>query len=292
MGGDPGTRPIVGGPWTEFLLPLTGPTRSKPAEGVYVGDGSSPVPVRLAGKIRRGEYVDMGELLPEFWTGTREEEGDGARARRSRKVTDILTWVQCFSSYVAVRGPTAPELIPELMAYLANIVRVSQDYTGLGWVRYDAAFRRQAALTGNTKWSVVNSTMYAMNFTGAAATKTRCELCLASSHTDRECAQRGNAEPDTRDRLKAIETAVLAMTRQPQPGQRPLLPAGPPRPSGEPCRKWNTTGCFFSRCRHSHTCSTCGGSHPATHCPQSGGPHGARPGPPPARHFHPPGRPY
>jgi hypothetical protein len=117
---------------------------------------------------------------------------DGRRetkARRSRKVVDIHTWVQCFATYVATRAPQAPQLIPELMAYLATIVRVSQDYTGLAWVRYDAAFRRQAALTGNTRWSGINSTLYTMCFTGMAAATKRCELGFATSHSERECAQ-------------------------------------------------------------------------------------------------------
>ena len=32
------------------------------------------------------------------------------------------------------------------MAYIITITRVSQDFTGMAWVRYDAAFRRQAAI--------------------------------------------------------------------------------------------------------------------------------------------------
>ena len=35
----------------------------------------------------------------------------------------------------------------KLMAYMATIVQVSQDYAGLAWVPYDAAFCRQAAPT-------------------------------------------------------------------------------------------------------------------------------------------------
>ena len=35
------------------------------------------------------------------------------------------------------------------MAYMTTILRVIQDLAGLGWVRYDAAFRRLVALSGN-----------------------------------------------------------------------------------------------------------------------------------------------
>ena len=250
------------------LLPLANPSLQLPTGGVYMGEGIPPVPTKLAAKIRRGEFVEMGELLPEFWTTLREEDTEGRRegkTRRSRKVTDIHTWVQCFATYVATRAPQAPQLIPELMAYLATIVRVSQDYSGLAWVRYDAAFRRQAALTGNTRWSVINSTLYTMCFTGMATVTKRCELCFATSHSEQECAQRGDPDPGMKDRLRAIESAVLALT-----GARSERPKQPPqqlKPSGEICRKWNAGNCTFPRCRHIHACSNCQGSHPAVKCP-------------------------
>ena len=155
----------------------------------------------------------MGELLPEFWSprGYEGESGRETKERQSRKVTDIFTWLQCLGAYVSVRAPPAPHLIPELMAYMATIVRVSQDFAGLAWVRYDAAFRRQAALINNVRWSVINSTLYTMCFTGMASSTKRCELCFASTHTEQECAQRGDPDPEMKDRLKVIETAVLAL---------------------------------------------------------------------------------
>ena len=210
------------------LLPMAHYSLHRSTEGVYVGDGIPPVPEKIAAKIRKGEFVEMGELLPEFWSP--REDGDSGRetkARRSRKVTDIFTWLQCFGVYVSVRTLSvrtlsAPSLIPELMAYMSTIVRVSQDFSGLAWVRYDAAFRRQAALTRNDRWSVINSTLYTMCFTGMASTTKRCELCFASTHTELECAQRGDPDPGMKDRLKAIETAVLALTGRQDQTIKPL----------------------------------------------------------------------
>lgn len=48
------------------LLPLANLSLQLPTGGVYMGDGITPVPVKSAAKIRRGEFVDMGELLLEF----------------------------------------------------------------------------------------------------------------------------------------------------------------------------------------------------------------------------------
>ena len=173
--------------------------------------------------------------------------------------------LQYFATYVAVLGPHDPPMIPEMMAYLRLIVQVSQD-----WVRYDVAFRRQAALTGNRKWSAINTTLYSMCFTGRATRARRCEIRFTSTHTERECAQHGDPDPDVTSRMRTLETAVIALAG---PGTWGLC-RGSPRaaaaglpvhPSGETCRKWNSdTGCTFPRCRHSHACSSCEGAHPAT----------------------------
>jgi hypothetical protein len=76
----------------------------------------------------------MGELLPEFWAVSKEEESNmraDTKLRRSRKVTDIFTWLQCYGTYVSVLAPLYPDRIPELMAYMTTIIRASQDFTRL-----------------------------------------------------------------------------------------------------------------------------------------------------------------
>ena len=78
------------------LLPTGGLSSKVPAAGAYVGDGMPPVPAKLAAKIRRWEFMEMGELLPKFLVGPHKEaEGESARGRprQARKVTDIFTSV-------------------------------------------------------------------------------------------------------------------------------------------------------------------------------------------------------
>ena len=230
----------------------------------YIGDGLPPVPPALAAKIRRGAFVDMGELLPEFWAMTKEDTGmkSDTKVRWNRKITDIFTWLQCFGTYVSVLTPLHPERVPKLMAYMTTIIRASQDYTGLAWVRYDIAFRRQAALTGNMRWSMVNATLYTICFTAATKATTRCELCFATTHTEKECAQQGHPDPGLLEQMKAMEMAVLAKTA---PGgyENQQTSRQPREPSGEPWRLWNRGSCTYPKCHHSHVCSMCGGNHPA-----------------------------
>ena len=246
------------------LLPASTAKGGMIGEGVYVGDGRPPIAPKLAQRIRRWEFVDMGELLPEF--SQHDDEAAMKRpwmTKKPRQVTDIFSWMQCFTTYVSVLGPAYPEAIPELMAYAATIVRVSQDFSGLAWQRYDAGFRRQAALTGNRQWSRINATLYTMCFTGKALAITRCELCFASTHTTTECGLQGDTDPELPTRIKAIESAVLALTA----GQGKS--GGPVRGSGEPCRLWNNNKCTFPRCKHEHVCGKCRGNHQAIVCPNN-----------------------
>ena len=96
----------------------------------------------------------------------------------------------------------------------------------------------------------------------ASATK-RCKLCLTTSHTEKERTQGGDPDPEMRDRLKTLETVVLAIAKK---GEGHEQPSSPAKPNPEPCRKYNSTGCTYPRCKYSHACSICMGNHPAARC--------------------------
>ena len=184
---------ITSSVWANLSSHIT--TEVLPAQGVYVGAGNSPVSSKVAERIRRWEFVDMADLLPEVRLSTVENEGKSIQ-KKPRCVTDIFSWLQCFGTYVSILGPVYPSAIPEMMAYMNLIVRCSQDYEGLAWVRYDMAFRRQAAASGNKRWSEVNSTLYAICFTGKSQDHLRCELCMAKSHRTGECLLQGHDETE------------------------------------------------------------------------------------------------
>ena len=102
----------------------------------------------------------MDELLLEVWT--MKEGGEPEPKRRcGRKVLDIFTWLQCFGIYVSIWGMQSPTSIPEFMAYMSMIVRINQEYAGMAWLYYDTLYCKHAALKKDTKWSVINTTIYA-----------------------------------------------------------------------------------------------------------------------------------
>jgi len=125
---DPGSTPIVaskriGGQNTGSNSKTDSPS-DKPGQqatgGIYVGAGLSPVSNKLAQRIRQWEFIDMNELLPEVQLFGEAEGGKSGSKRPT--VTDILTWVQCFAVYISVLAPCYPDSIPELMAYMMEIV--------------------------------------------------------------------------------------------------------------------------------------------------------------------------
>ena len=62
-------------------------------QGVYVGAGNSPVPSKLADWIRRWEFIDMADLLPEVRLSDREGEAEKLLQKRPCCVTDIWSWL-------------------------------------------------------------------------------------------------------------------------------------------------------------------------------------------------------
>ena len=166
-------------------------------------------------------------------------------------MTNILIWVQCFRIYISVLAPCYLDSIPELMAYMMEIVGQAKRFRGNTWVLYNATFRRQAAALGNRRWSEVNSTLHASCYSGEAPSGLGCEFCMSHAHTTRECSLH---EIDDRP------ASVLPVASHSRLGWRQFPP------SGEVCRSSNKNRCQFPHCCHTHVCSTCGRNHTATAC--------------------------
>ena len=153
--------------------------------GLYIGEDLPPIPQKLAKKIESSEFVEMEELLLELWPVDLQEGGEG-KTRKNRRITDIFTWMQCFTLYLSVCGQHTPGLISELMAYMISIICVSREYPGLGWIQYDTLFIKHAALKSDYKWSVINPTLYVSCFTGMPR-EAKCELCGTTTHETKNC---------------------------------------------------------------------------------------------------------
>ena len=67
-------------------------------QGVYMGAGNSPVSSKLAEQVRRWEFIDMADLLPEVRLSDRDGESEKLLQRRPQCITDIWSWLHFFGT--------------------------------------------------------------------------------------------------------------------------------------------------------------------------------------------------
>ena len=247
-------------------------------------DGFPPVPAKLVGKILRLEFVDMAELLRDNIEAERrqgrlrETTGVPAKQQHRREIPDILSWIQCFGTYVSVVASKFPERVSRMLAYQTTLVREARRCGGGGWAAYDTAFRQQAATDKECDWSKLNSSLYPVTFMAQATGRGMCCFhCLEADHVGDECA----LSPKPRQERPQVNPGLGLPARPAGEGTR----SEPPRVSGRPrmrvarpgtqraqekiCYSYNDGGCRFpNACRYLHICQRCqGDDHPACRCP-------------------------
>ena len=106
----------------------------------------------------------------------------------------------------------------------------------------------------------VNPSLYSICFSRVARTSKCCDLCLSLIHEVKDCALANEGDHDVGTRLKAIESAVLALTS----ATLSTLAGTPNCPSrSEICQSWNENRCSFPHCHYCHVCRVCEGcKHP------------------------------
>ena len=107
----------------------------------------------------------MRELMPEMWWREEEEVARSTLTWPQCKVgpvTDILQWLSCYAAVVGMLSRAYPQMVPELMAYQATIIKCCHDFEGLAWAQYDQVYQRQAAQTKDLHWSWLNPNFYSL----------------------------------------------------------------------------------------------------------------------------------
>ena len=163
-----------------------------------------------------------------------------------RDISDPLSWVYCFLSYVAVRVPD-PRL-RELVAYGQIVIQLARSHGGSGWLEYDRRFRQQVAA----------GAPHVGNGARIGPGARNCPLCLSWDHERADCA------------LASLD----------QPGRQPARSKPYSRSPVDICRRFNAGVCpnSFDRCRFLHACSTFSKTgHPAAECKEGKGKAKAKP---------------
>ncbi|MCH9717798.1 MAG: hypothetical protein K0U52_12045 [Gammaproteobacteria bacterium] len=245
---------------------MTPPTSLK-TQALVLSPALQPIPGKLVEKIQKGENLELKELLPDNVallkriTEVNPVANSGASSSKMREISDPLSWVFCYLSFVAAKSTSSKET-RDLLAYGQIVIELARKHAGLGWLTYDSLFRQQLNAGSFSQWNELNPSLMAATVLSshqAAEPGKWCNLCMASDHTSVDCAL-ASIEPQ---RLQFSRTVANMYTR-PQP-RRPSYSPYPPRP--EPCRRFNRGNCLYKGCKFEHICSLCmKGGHPAAEC--------------------------
>ncbi len=226
--------------------------------GMFLGKGLEP-------RIQALEFVEMRNLMPESWLaksmGLKAPEPGKCCAAlakpRRPPVTDILIWPQCYAAMVGVLPARFPQAVPSPMAYQTIVIKASRDFDRLGWVQYDRAFRRQAAVTKDLNRACINITLYSICFASSAKHTSVCALCLNDSHSTENCGGQGclRGRHNQQEQVQHLH-GTLGRWQSAEIFRLYNHPIGP--------------RCTFSPCKYAHRCALCRGAHPGTRCQRQG----------------------
>ena len=144
------------------------------AEALILGEGLPIVPQKLVAKILKGDYLEMSELLHDNIELSRKnppqdtaQGGTPSKLKRRELTEDVnglMSWVQCFSVYIAVITNKQPTRLQELLAYMVTMINEARRFKMRGWLAYDEMFRQRAAKDHSADWTKLNNTLYAVTF--------------------------------------------------------------------------------------------------------------------------------
>ena len=227
--------------------------------------GLPTIPNKLAQRIWELEFIEMEEFLPTNkaiqaleLAGTTEGEVRGVfhqLQQQARRVTDLITWVRCFTLYIAVMSQKRPELVAPMTAHLHMVIKL-HGRGGLDWFHYDWKARRETCAMGPAEWG-------------------RCDPRQLL------CSSGGGVMEDPFDPLpegvpagSGVGTPAVTPVKTRQPSFQPRSSAGSARKQGGVCRLFNRApaGCSYGdQCIFVHRCTICRRTdHGRRNCPEEG----------------------
>ena len=245
------------------------PQTQDQSQGMILSSALQPVPARLVCRIRAGEFIEMRDLLTDNLSLHDQLEAvqgpllnavtAGALRPRLREVPSLISWVSCFTTYVAVR--TQDSFTRDMLTYCRLVIREALMHGGQGWQEYDRNFRSQAAIDRSLRWSSLLPDLQASTTLGQRTTTgVHCSLCRGVDHVATQCALGFMQQPLTPQPAVGVTSSTMSGgSRRPgQPRSRPI------------CNLWNAGRCIYpGTCSFRHVCATCYQRHQAMDCQQT-----------------------
>ena len=174
--------------------------------------------------------------------------------RARREIPDLLSWVQCFGTYLAVSATKHPDRLRHLLAYQTLVVHEARRCRGRGWLAYDTMFASKSlAMSKQTGRSSTAPRM--LSHSWRSSTRTRAALYAWKWTTWR----RSVPWPALSSRNSSMVAARWVHSRYLLPGLRPgpAAVAGSSQ-GGKRGFAFNHGECVYPYCRFSHACLKCG----------------------------------
>ena len=174
---------------------------------------------------------------------------------RLREVPSLVSWLYCFTAYVAVC--TSDPLTREMLAYSRLLIQEALRHGGPGWMEYDRVFRWQLAINLAMSWNTLEPGLQAATILGQrTSTGIFCTTCQECDRSASQCAL--------------------------SPLQQQLCASGYTSTSYTPCKSrppmhpemwlhirvnWNKGICRKQHCPFQHICAGCQQNHKTHDCP-------------------------
>ena len=255
------------------------PAASLKASPLILSPALPPIPAKLVEKILKGENLELKELLPdnvalrkkldEVNIGGNPQVCALPSSSRLRDISDPLSWVFCYLSFMAVKTPN--QETRDLIAYAQIIIELARKHPGLGWYTYDNLFRQQLNAGAGVKWNEVNPSLMAATVLASRGSEGSriCPHCMASDHSANECALTSLEPARPLPQSQYFSRYVENLGRPRRQGQVGPYPKPSVGMSSEPCRRFNRGACLIKPCKYEHWCNHCfRGPHSAVECPR------------------------
>ncbi|XP_069486446.1 uncharacterized protein [Ambystoma mexicanum] len=204
------------------------------------------IPRQAKERIWEREYFNIFSLLSVFGAGPDvnvSKEEHMRRQKRIRVEENITNWDKAFSLLAGIWMEKYPEQAPALWQYRDNIIDEQRQYCSTGWIDYDKGFRLKMSMFPEMTW-------YQKDLEGWV-------LFMGGKDRARKGTQKtwyGKDESNHETHWWPVHQDPSA-TRGNNQENRSFG-------SGQACRQFNKGSCSWgARCRFSHHCSNCGGSH-------------------------------
>ena len=168
-----------------------------------------------------------------------------------------MTWVRCFSLFMAVLAKKSPHMVPSMVAHLHTVMRLQQrSPQQFSWLEYDIHFRMEIAASATRTWTCGDPWQYVS--------------CLPGPGPSSDPFDLPDWDPPTSSERGKGPLIPKSGTGE----KRPALSSKPPakKPRRETCRLFNIApgGCpYGEECIFLHRCSNCGAEnqHQRRECP-------------------------